>query len=839
MKKIALITTSALLIILLTSYTLLFTSPGNNLLRPYIESKINESSPLKLTLSEFILRLDRIQVLLVLDEENTFFAKGKIAPFSQSFDIDYTLSLNELSHLSTLAQQKLSGAFQTEGKVKGDTQLFTVKGASDFAKSESKYTIVVEEFKVAKAALKLSNAQLQKLFIMSGQKAYAKGKLDLHVQLNELQPKQMKGSVSLKLKEATLNAKALKEEFGLVLSRTNLSSEFKATLDEDKVKYLLSVQSELAKIFSKGGLNVSKKSIESNYTINIKELALLKSITNAPIRGPFATQGKIQGDEKLLFIKGRSDVAASDTSYDLELKALKPSRLITHIKKAELDQLLYLLGEPKYAQAQLDANIQLNDLTPENLNGEAIVTLSKGAINQKVMRQAFEVNLPKTHFNFNSKTDLKADAIKYALDLNSNLAKISSQGKVKPKDLSTELSYSVNIKEFSLLKPLTKLDFRGPLATSGKVTGDEKKMQVIGNSNLASSKTNYSLTLKELQASEATLSVKNAQLSKLLYFSAQANYAEGLLNFNTTMTKLDTPTGDFKLNIKKGLVHKQAVLKDFNITLPYTKFSLQSQGEIKENKLLAQSTLDSNLAVLKIQDSQLNIENASLKSDYELFIPYLQRLEPIIEKKLYGEFKANGEIEKNSVMKVTMHSNSLQGELNAKLVDEKLSADFKALRALKILQMLGYPEVIDAPLNGTLTYNIASQIGKLDARFDKAVLTPSKMTNLINSFSRTDLTKERFNEGRLISNINKEIIKSNLQMKSKKAQVQSEKFIINSKKQLIDARFAVQIKKYPGDILVKGNINSPSVKLDAKSMITPEIEEKVGKEINRFLKKLF
>lgn len=153
--------------------------------------------------------------------------------------------------------------------------------------------------------------------------------------------------------------------------------------------------------------------------------------------------------------------------------------------------------------------------------------------------------------------------------------------------------------------------------------------------------------------------------------------------------------------------------------------------------------------------------------------------------------------------------------------------------------MLGYPKVMDAPVNGTLVYNTKTRKGKLDSYFNKANLTRSKMTDLIKGLTRTDLVKERFSKGSLISLINKDVINSDLKMKSKTVNLESKKFIINSKKRLIDARFSLQVKKHHADILVTQSIDAPKVRLDAKSMITPEIEEKVGKEINRFLKKLF
>jgi amino acid permease len=47
MTRFIIITTSILLLITALVYTLLFTSMGNNILRPVIQAKINENSPIK------------------------------------------------------------------------------------------------------------------------------------------------------------------------------------------------------------------------------------------------------------------------------------------------------------------------------------------------------------------------------------------------------------------------------------------------------------------------------------------------------------------------------------------------------------------------------------------------------------------------------------------------------------------------------------------------------------------------------------------------------------------------------------------------------------------------
>ena len=663
MKKFIIITTSLLLIIAALVYTLLFTSVGNNILRPTIEAEINKKSPIKIKLDEFLLRTDRLKLLLKTDEDNFLLAQGEYSLFSQSFDIDYTLNMAKLSNLNTLLQRELSGKLLTDGSISGNLDLFKIKGASDLAQSSTDYAIVIKDKALDKAAIKLTDADIRELLAMAGEKAYASGKIDLHVQLMELKPPHLKGDVLLKVKRAKLDASLLQKEFGLNIARTSLRSDLSAHLNGDTIDYDLNLDSELAAFDSKGKINASEKSVNTDYAINIKELALLKSITQAPFRGPFSTQGKIQGDEEKLSIKGRSDLARSKTSY----------------------------------------NITLNDFKP------------------------------------------------------------------------------------------------GPI----------------------------------------DLLIKDAQLSKLLYFAGEPSYADGKVTIDASLTSVSSLQGKAKLLVSKATAHKDVIKKHFDMDLPDLTFELKSDAVIKNNKLTAATDLTSNLATLKMKKTDLDIKTAFLSSDYDLFIPSLQRLEPILERKLIGKLGVNGAIHKEKKLTITAHSNIFNGRLNAKMVDTKLDADFKDLQAIEVLKMLSYPQVMNAPVEGTLSYDTASQKGKLDTRFDKATLTRSQMTDLIGGLTHSDLTKERFNQGSLISLVNKEIITSELAMQSKTVDLRSKKFIINSKKQLIDARFALKVKKYPGDVIVTGNINSPTVKLDAKSMVTPEVKEKVTKEINRFLKKLF
>ncbi|HIC43915.1 MAG TPA: hypothetical protein EYO73_06380 [Sulfurimonas sp.] len=690
-----------------------------------------------------------------------------------------------------------------------------------------------------KTAIKVTKAKIKELLTMLGEKPYAKGKVDLHIQLINLDPNNLEGSISLDIKEAKLNASVLKKELNLSLHKTALNAKIRAKLQGQSISYLANLNSELAKIHSKGQIRTSDLSINSSYNIDIKDLALFKSLTNIPLRGEFFTKGSIKGKEPIYKIQGTSNLASSQTKYTLKLQDKKPQELVLQVQDASLAKVLYMLGKDKFAEAKLNINLNLQDLDPKTLKGTALIKLRKGYINQKVMKKAYNVTLPKTHFSLNTQANLNSSNITYNFSVNSNLAKILSKGNIQPQSLKTKAQYSINIKELALLKPIIKGPFRGHFSTNGKISGDKKELKIKGKSDLAKSNTSYTLVLNDLSPSSAELDISKAKLSKLLYLIGEPSYAEGDLDIEAKVTSISNLNARAKVFIKKGVVNKKEIKKAFDISLPYTTFELINDTIIKDDTLQSSSKLSSNLATLNMKESTYNLKTLSLKTDYQIFIPFLERLEPLLERKLYGELRAKGKITQDKQFSITAHSNIFKGKINAKIVDGKVKANFTNLRALEVLEMLGYPEVMDAPVNGTFIYNTKTRKGKLDSRFDKAVLTRSKVTDLIGNLIHTDLRKEHFNEGSLISLINKDIIDSKLKMSSNKMSIISKKFIINSKKQIINARFSLKIKKYPADIIVKGNINTPKVTLDAKSMITPEIQDKLGKEINRFLHKLF
>ncbi|MFP4332802.1 MAG: hypothetical protein ACLFQJ_05835, partial [Campylobacterales bacterium] len=109
-----------LVVLIVALYVLLFTPPGNALVKPYIEKEIQKATQLNSAkLNVFILGFGSFDIELELTPKNTIKAKGDHSLISQSLEASYNISLTNLEALSSLTQQPLKGTLNMDGSIKG------------------------------------------------------------------------------------------------------------------------------------------------------------------------------------------------------------------------------------------------------------------------------------------------------------------------------------------------------------------------------------------------------------------------------------------------------------------------------------------------------------------------------------------------------------------------------------------------------------------------------------------------------------------------------------------------------------------------------------------------
>ncbi len=600
---------------------------------------------------------------------------------------------------------------------------------------------------------------------------------------------------------------------------------------------------KIAGIFSLGDWN-----FDINYYIKLLALNELESLTKTKLNGQFKTDGNVKGDFDLkqILIKGKSDVAKSATDYDVVLTDLNPTKIVASVKDLDIPTLLYMLNRPRYASAKLNIDANFKNITPHKLDGYLKLTTTNGVFNQTVLKKDFNVTIPYTTFNTNLKANLKGDDVVYTFLFDSNLARLSSNGKVTPDPLKLDVKYYAKIKNLSLLKPVTKADLQGSINANGIVKGTKESLNVTLKSDIAKSYTNIKINLKDFQPKNITASIKHLKLQKLLWMVKQPHYTDGDFNLKAD---IDIPEqnkfkGYVKTSVTDGDLDTVYLTKtyQFKHKMPSTTYTLNTYSKLQGTLIDTNIKLISSLADLNVKSAKFDIKDASLKSDYTASVKNLDRLYFVTDKHLRGGITANGEIKKDKNLLFTSKSDIAKGKLNLKLLNDDLKITLNGMQTKELLHILIYPEIFASSIDADINYNLKQQKGNAKAKLNNGHFVKNQAFDLLKQYNIIDMYKEEFN-GDVDARIKQEKILASMLLTSKRSHIKTTNTYINTKTQKIDSTLNIKANEDDFDIRLKGDIAKPTVSVNIQKLIktktSREIQKKAKKEINKLFKKMF
>jgi len=593
----------------------------------------------------------------------------------------------------------------------------------------------------------------------------------------------------------------------------------------------------------KGNYSLFSQAFDVSYKVTLEELETLKSLTQTQLQSSFHTNGTLKGDLAFIKIEGFSDVASSNTKYDIELTDFNPTSIIATVDTLKLDALLYMLNQKAYASADVNVDVNFKNITPHKLDGVITLVTKSGHLNSKVLKNDFNITIPKkTAFAMNLDAKLAGDDLNYNYILNSNLAKLTSSGNVVPEPLALNIKYGVNVQELALLKPISGADVRGSLKLNGKVKGSKEKLTVDGKTDFAYSNTTFEAILKEFKPKSIQANVKGLQLQRALYMVKQPHYADGLFDLVVNISNADMKNlqGSVKATIRKGLVDSQYMTKayEFNSTMPRTTFNAKTYTTLNKNLVNTKVDFNSNLADLDVKSALFNMKDGSIKSDYVVKAHNLDKFFFATQRHMKGSIVANGTLKKAKDLDFTMHSNVAGGALDAKLHNDDFHADINSLQTLDILDMLIYPKIFKSSIKGVLDYNLAQAKGVFNAKLINGKFTHNQVLDLAKQYANTDMYKETF-KGDVNAKINKENIVASLDLKSNRSSIQTKETKLNSLTKKIDSKIDINANGNPFIVYLSRTTDNPKVDVDANKLIQREATKAVQKEATKFLKSFF
>ena len=609
----------------------------------------------------------------------------------------------------------------------------------------------------------------------------------------------------------------------------NMSVEVKTLKIDKKQIEIIALLDKISTIKIKGELSLLTQSLDLKYQIfsngfKHKTLSFEEKID---------INGSIKGSFDDIKVTGKGDAFLSKLNYQFLYKEESVQQVEVNIKKADLSQLFLLLGEKNYASGSIDIHVKIPSLDKENAKGTASLQLFDTLIHEEILKQELNITLPpKTKITAKIDSTLQGEKVFLKGNIQSTLANLSFKEAIYHLEKKSFASdYKIQVKELDALKSLTTIPLHGSLELHGFIEHKGGIFSLRGESNSFEGTSFFSIRQKKLQ-----LNFKAINLKKLLHFAGQKPYAQGGFSADIYIDNIKTLDGRFSLRTNIAKTINRTFKKELNITLDKPiNFMLSIKGNIKKGIASLNSDLLSDLFNLTSQNIHYTIKNSSLRAPYRLDIPHLSKLQSILGKKMKGKLELKGKITKTKSLKVTGHTNDLEGDIDFILKDELLNAKIKDASLERLMHILIYPQVFKGKLEGELNYNLTTQEGKLHAKLKQAQLLRSYLTVTVKDFKRLDLTKERYNESSLNASFKKEMIYFDFIAQSTKSIISLSPAKLNKNTNTIEGKYSLQINNNYVTGRIHGPLDDPHVSINASEAIQQEVVNQLEKQLDKEL----
>ena len=573
---------------------------------------------------------------------------------------DFNLDIANLAALEPIIKQKLNGSI----KVVGNTKI--ANGAMEFldAKINGLGGEILASLKDNELNANIKNLKLAQALSLAGLAPLANSDISGTAKITNLNDtKKIKGSANLTLSNGVLNHKQMNALLG-----SDLSSDvsFNAQNKLEIASGTLNFDSVLSSPV------IENLGAKGSYT-------LANGDAKIDLAGKIADLGAIFGSgvKSPVNIKANMELKAGELSDgDIDIKGfggeilakVKGKALNANIKNIKAEQVLAMTTFGSLFNGEVNAELSLDGLNLQNLNGRGELSVKNGVFNAAAMSKLLETEFPENvKFSLNFKPTFTNSVAYFSSNFASDIANISKfDGSYNLQKNALDAAYSANVSDLSKLSFLTGVALYTPLNVSGKIASTNQAINASANSDIFGSNTDITFKSGALNAN-----MKNAKIEQILKALGYEQFYIGSTNMTfdyNTASKL----GEFNANIlnahlaKTGLTELiSSVLGGRDITTEVYENGVV-KGAIKGDIIAFDANMHSKRSDINVKQASINTKSKALnipvsanyeKTDigiditgtteapkYALSSQYLQqKAEQGVEKLIDKAFKGNDE----------------------------------------------------------------------------------------------------------------------------------------------------------------------------------------------------
>lgn len=318
-----------------------------------------------------------------------------------------------------------------------------------------------------------------------------------------------------------------------------------------------------------------------------------------------------------LEVRGSTNVADSQTTFNAELRDLAPHSAQVQVKNMSLDTLLWMIYMPRYANMKLNLDAVLSDFD-KGISTKTTLNL-KGITNNAVMKKEMDLDMPNTNFNLASNIMLDKGIGNADSRLDSDIATLKlTKTSINLNDFAVNVPYEAVIPNLKKLKFTTGIELAGDFKATGiaklaeTLYADFHTQSLGGNIDAVLDNSKLNASLKDVN----TLKLFTmAQLPEV--FSSNMN---GNLQYDTLTEK-----GTLKAVLSNGklMPNKITDLAQQYLKTDITKETYEDAGlnaNIDKNLIIADIGLKSHNTIIAAKGASIDMDKNTINADLKFQI---------------------------------------------------------------------------------------------------------------------------------------------------------------------------------------------------------------------------
>lgn len=573
---------------------------------------------------------------------------------------DFNVDIANLAALEPIIKQKLNGSI----KVAGNTKI--ANGAMEFldAKINGLGGEILASLKDNELNANIKNLKLAQALSLAGLAPLANSDISGTAKITNLNDtKKIKGSANLTLSSGVLNHKQMNALLGSDLSSdVSFNAQNKLEIASGTLNFDSVLNSPVIEnLGAKGSYTLANGDAKIDL---VGKIADLGSIFGSGAKSPANIKANV----------GLKAGELRDADIDIKgfggqiLAKVKGKALNANIKNIKAEQVLAMTTFGSLFNGEVNAELSLDGLNLQNLNGRGELSVKNGVFNAAAMSKLLETEFPENvKFSLNFKPTFTNSVAYFSSNFASDIANISKfDGSYNLQKNALDAAYSANVSDLSKLSFLTGVALYTPLNVSGKIASTNQAINASANSDIFGSNTDITFKSGALNAN-----MKNAKIEQILKALGYAQFYIGSTNMTfdyNTASKL----GEFNANIlnahlaKTGLTELiSSVLGGRDITTEVYENGVV-KGRITGDIITFDANMHSKRSDINVKQASINTKSKALnipvsanyeKTDisiditgtteapkYALSSQYLQqKAEQGVEKLIDKAFKGNDE----------------------------------------------------------------------------------------------------------------------------------------------------------------------------------------------------